>query len=458
MSIFGQAQESADGVDDNADATAVQPEDETTTAAVTDTEAEGQAVAQESADLDQLEDEQDEVEEAGEIIEQESEGLTPSAARLLHITMKNIVGKSHANKVIATENYQSGRSAQREAKNIALEGIKETLKAFWDAIKKQLKKFYGKVKGFFVKAFSAARKLSDRAKKLQDKANGTTGTIEEKSFSFGQTKAISVDGKYNDPATVTGGLKEVRSIIEKILKVAKSDEYERIVDEAAGLIEATIKDGKAGNSVIPSGVNVLSKLAEAGGKGFTTKKVTETKLEEMYVPKDDKVSSVEMSNSLPGGKAVFVVLGGVASGSKAEVEEFTKAIRGTRTVLGNDKFNPRDVSEGDVKTLTTSQIDKVCDDVIEIAETSYTYEKAWEKRDKFQEKLEREVDTIIKDVNSDKDENGTVQRRARQYASSITGSVRRRTNFEAQFISYAVSTANAFLNYAERSLAQHKTK
>ena len=81
-------------------------------------------------------------------------------------------------------------------------------------------------------------------------------------------------------------------------------------------------------------------------------------------------------------------------------------------------------------------------------------------RDKFQSKLEREVDQIVKEVDQEDHDkvDSTVQRAVRQYAEAFTASVRRRTTFESQFISYALNTASAMLNYSERSLAQHKSK
>ena len=184
----------------------------------------------------------------------------------------------------------------------------------------------------------------------------------------------------------------------------------------------------------------------------------EPKLAEMFSGGKDSKDSVQMSQSLPGGKAIFKV---VAKGDgEITIDSLTKRVKNSRLILGNDKYNPRDVSEGDVKTLTTSQIDKVCDDVIEIAETSYTYEKAWEKRDKFQAKLEREIDAIVKDVNSDNEDknDSRADRIVRDYATAFTTSVRRRTTFESQFISYALNVGSAMLNYSERSLAQHKAK
>ena len=188
----------------------------------------------------------------------------------------------------------------------------------------------------------------------------------------------------------------------------------------------------------------------------------ETKLSEMYAGGKDSTDKVTQSISLPGGKAIFAILPDLhaTTGGADGVEDWTKRIKNTRLVLGSDKYNPRDVSEGDVKTLTTSQIDKVCDDIIEIAESCYTYEKAWERRDKFQAKLEREIDSVVKDANSDNDDeaNSRHQRIVRNYATAFTSAVRRRTTFESQFISYALNVGSAMLNYSERSLAQHKAK
>ncbi len=462
MSYFANAMEDADTEQTDAPVEAP-PEDESATAGVTETEAAATDVAQESADADAIGDEQEQLEEVGEAVEQESAGLSPEAARYLNLSLKRIVGASHANKIVATENYSSGRAAQEEAKRIALEGIKDTLKAFWQAIKTQLKKFYAKVKTFFVKMFSGAKKLADRAKKIQQKANDTVGTIEDKSFSFGQTKAIAVDGKYSEAGSLTSGLNEVRKWIEKNITVQKAEKYESVIDKAQSQIESAIKAvAKKGNIDAAKVDKITTQLDQAGlidiaplGAGKI-----EPKLAEMFGGGKNGADTIAISKSLPGGKAIVSIKASetAASAQGAEIEAIIKSVKNSRLVLSNDKYNPREVSEGDVKTLTTSQIDKVCDDVIEIAESAYTYEKAWERRDNFQAKLEREIESVIKEVDSNDDTDSRAQRITRSFAESFTASVRRRTTFESQFISYALTTGNAFLNYAERSLAQHKSK
>lgn len=468
MSAFAMAHESAD-TETTPAATASVPEDQSATAEISGVADAAQAVAQESADMDQLGQEQEELGEVQEVIEQESAGLTQEAARYLKIALNRIVGKRASQKIIALENYSSGRSAQESAKRFALESIGDTLKSFWAAIKAQLKKFYTKVKIFFVKMFSGAKKLKDRAEQLQRTANDTTGTIEEKTFSFGSTKAIAVDGKYNDASTVLDGLKNVRNALTMSIEVKKADQYESIIDKAQSLIETEVKkiiqDIKSNRSKFDADAHgitgagaILSEIKKANpGAVLPGVKIPEDKLAKLYGSGTDEVY---MSHPLPGGKAVFSVVPGDPGDVKGieSLAAVSKYVKNDRCVIGADRITPRDVTEGDVKTLTTSQIDKVCDGVIDIAEAAYIYEKAWDRRDKFQAKLEREVDMIIKEIDQESDIDSRVQRIVRGYAESFTAAVRRRTTYESQIISYSLTTANAFLDYAERSLKQYKAK
>lgn len=458
MSTFARlAHEAADNQDDEQ---TVAPEAESATTEIADAQAEAGEVAQEDADNEALIGEQEELEQAEEIVEeaQEGHGLSPDAARFLQNTMSRIIGKRAAARAVAQENFEGGRSAQREATRNALESIRETLKQFWEAIKKALKKFYAKVKTYLVKAFSGAKKLKERAERLQEKASNTVGTIEDKTFSFGQCKAIATDGKYADINSVTGGLTAVETFMKGLVKVEKADKFDSVLDEAVTLAESAIKAAKTSSGAsVTGGDAVVTKLkAIQGGSDLSFSDDVEDKLGKMYTSEDASITA-KMSAKMPGGKAVFsITVAGAVDTSTPK--EFAKAIKNTRLVLGNDKYTPRDISDGDVKTLSTSQIDKVCDSVIEIAETAYTYQKAWERRDKFQAKLERDIDSIVKDVNSDKEEDNRLQSDVRKFADALPAAVRRRTSFESQFISYALTTGSAFLNYAERSLAQYKAK
>ena len=465
MSAFQFAIESADNAEFNEAPLANGEETHTVANAI----AEAQDLAQEAADEDQvadkLEDEQEQAEDLAEEVEDtvaQEGALDATSARLLKVALSNIVGKAHAKKTLpATESYSGGRQAGREATRIALEGIKDTLKQFWEAIKAQFKKVYQKVKDWMIKTFSAAKKLQARAEALQNKANSTVGSIEDKSFSFSQTKAIAVEGKYNEPGKLTSSLNTLQEVIKGTITEMKKDTVDAKIDDAVNAIKASFTGSGKNRSLNTQTINALQDAVKGTVKGATAAATNATIVGDKtkYDAQFGDANEVTVTGvfGLPGGRAIIVVEPKIAA---ADLKTAIKVLKGAKLVMASDRYNPRDVTEGDVKTLTTSQIDKVCDDVIEIAEIAYTYEKAWERRDKFQSKLEREVDQIVKEVDQEDHDkvDSTVQRAVRQYAEAFTASVRRRTTFESQFISYALNTASAMLNYSERSLAQHKSK
>ena len=417
--------------------------------------------ADEDAAAEQLDNEAGQAEEVAEAVEEEvaqERALDPTAAKLLKLAFKNIVGAKHASNTLpATESFNGSRSEARESTRIALEGIKETLKAFWEAIKRQFQKAYDAVKSWIVKTFSAAKKLKERAEKIQSKANDTVGTIEDKTFSFAATKAIAVDGKFNDAGAVTSGLSEVKDLVKSTISELKKGKIDDEVEKVVKKVEASFTGSGATRSVSASELAGAVKAvadAAAAGSSVPTSVGDVKKFTEQYG--DASEITVTAKVGLPGGRAVIAVQSKTISSQ--DIEGVTKVLKGSRIILGNDKFTPREVSEGDVKTLTTSQIDKVCDNVIEIAETIYTHEQQWKNRDSMISKIVKDTDQMVKDFNQEDDAKDNEQRHFRNYVSAQVAFLRRAMNFEANVCSYGLTTSNAFLNYAERSLAQHKAK
>ena len=478
MSIFAKlALEGADGsIDDEVNGPS--ETDQSTSNAISETNAEYQEAAKEEDNAQDLDEAHANLENltgtVKDSIETESV-LDPTAARLMHLMYKSIVGEKHAKRTLpAVESWNSSRSEAREANRVALEGMKETLKAFWQAIKAQFRKVYSSIKSFFVKTFSAAKKLAARAKKLQEKANNTNGTIEEKSFSFSQTKTIAVNGKYSEANSLTKGLTDLAKIVESFFAETKKNKIEDTVETLTSGFEAGVgrKDSENGTielkdtATVDAFIATFTTVCDSAGASHT---VSNKDLYDLYAgDKFDSTAGATQNfvlksttlDTLPGGKAIYAVVSKETTKNGEDVSAVAKLIKSHKLLLGNDKKTPREVSEGDVKTLTSSQVDKMCDDVIEIGEAIYTFEKSWEARDKVIARVEKELDVVVKEVESADDvKNSNQQRHVREMSSALVGLLRRVTvSFPATLSNYALTTANAFLNYGERSLAQHKSK
>ena len=470
MSKFAQlAMESADtlGYDNNAPF-ANGEETHTVANEIAEVQDLAQEAADEEAGAEQLDSEAEKTGELAEAVEQDVAAesvLDPTAAKFMRLAFKNIVGKEHANRTLpATESWEGNRSAARESTRIALEGIKDTLKSFWEAIKAQFKKVYNKVKDWMVKTFSAAKKLAERAKKIQQKANNTVGTIEEKSFNFSQTKAIAVNGKYSEAKALTDGLSLLSGIVDKTIDEMKKESVDGKIDDLVQAITNAVgtKTGKT-RTVDNSKLEALKDAVSDAIKGATPgNNFSNVGNVDNYKKQFGDLNEVDVAAvvGLPGGKALIqVTVKTQASNIKDDdLKAAENYLKGNKLLVAADKYNPSEVSEGDVKTLTTSQIDKVCEDVIEIGEAIYSYEKSWASSDKYVERVQKEIDQMVKEFDQEDGADSTMQRHFRGFANAGIGAVRRFANFKANLNSYALSTANAFLNYAERSLAQHKSK
>ena len=169
---------------------------------------------------------------------------------------------------------------------------------------------------------------------------------------------------------------------------------------------------------------------------------------------DSDSAKLIQTRRFPG--ATYVVISAPGTEQKATPVSF---IEDTWVKL----YTEKSAAEKDsikVRTFYPNQIVHLATELSKGLDSLGYFDKSWERRDKFQSKLEREVDQIVKEVDQEDHDkvDSTVQRAVRQYAEAFTASVRRRTTFESQFISYALNTASAMLNYSERSLAQHKSK
>lgn len=447
--------DSGDFADDQAPL-ATGDESETASAAIAEVAAEDGEVADAATEGDDLEEKAEQTEEVAQQVEvaAESNGLDPQASALLHLAFKNITGKSWADKKLPKHESFNGMKSERiEATQLALEGIKETLKQFWEAIKAQFKKFWAKIKTWYIKTFDASKKLSARAKKLQERAEGTAGTIENKTFSFGSAKAIAIDGKARDANAATGGLKALYEVVSSVLEVRKAEDYDNMVEKAAtsfkGIAEAD--ENSAGKEVASKVIEFYTKALNGPSAGT---KVTEADYIKLYG--DAKEVDVSRGAALPGDRCVVVVK---PTGGATTQLDGIRAIRTARVVMGNTKAKPRDIeATQDVQTLTTTQISKMCDDVVEISEKVFNFKKAWERRDGAQDKIIKEIDSAIKNVEGNKDVNGEVARNARSLANALVGTLRRQSAFESTLVSYSLQTCGVFLSYGERSLAQHKSK
>jgi hypothetical protein len=140
--------------------------------------AEGQAEVAEMADIADeavtaIEELADVAEVMSDSVEGDGEGLTEDAAEIAEVAVEAIcarLGYKPAKKLMPSLEAFGSTSSRVEATKYALEGIGDTMKKIWEAIKGFFNRIWEAIKGLWNRLFDASTKVAARAKKLEEKA------------------------------------------------------------------------------------------------------------------------------------------------------------------------------------------------------------------------------------------------------------------------------------------------
>lgn len=133
-------------------------------------------------EMERAEMEQEELEAAAETLESiqvslesaiaDDSGLTRREAQAYQTAYKAAIGTALPSPILSLESF-GGDSERLQATQMSLEGVGDTLKKLWEAIKRAVANAMRAVSDFFAKLFGGAKKLRERAeevlKKLEEK-------------------------------------------------------------------------------------------------------------------------------------------------------------------------------------------------------------------------------------------------------------------------------------------------
>lgn len=427
-------------------------ESETASAAIMEAQQEEAEIEADDRTADEIEDDQEATEDIAEgvRVSVESGGLDNQAAYFTKIALANTVGKYiDINTIVPSMEEWGGSSSQMSSTNLTLEAVTESLKAFWETVKKQFNKIWVKLVDWLKSIFGAAPRLKSRAQKLQKRADETTGSPKEKSFELSGAKAISVGGKVTK-ASALAAWAGISKDLKSELDGESAKETERAGKEAAKGIEGLDGTNTAKAAAALKGTyGCLQKVADEIVKDKGASKLGDKEARRFASGDAD----VYLTKELIGGKAYVVV---IPTNSGEFGAEAAGNLRLFRLDIVDHKAKASEAKVGKVETLSPGEVAKLCEDVIHVCEVVSGYEKIWPQRDAAKKSLESALDSVVKKVDGRDKLSATDQRMIRSVATNTVGFLRKSARFDSQCISFALSTASAMLTYGERSLSQYK--
>ncbi len=429
-------------------------EGESVAAAVAEVTEEEAGIAEDERAMDGLVEDEETLSEVQEVVEDdapkmEHTGLTPVGARLAKIVLARVVGKRHADKTLPKMEHFNSRSDARDATSFVQEGVADALKSFWEALKAQFKKVWAKVKTWYIKTFSAAKSLHDRAKTIRDRAESSSATIDKKSFQFGQVKQLAVGGRLKTAEEFGRALDNLAQLVEESSNIDTDAAVDALGDSLDKLVARSDGDAIGGlkRVVGPQLIAALRSLKE--GTGLADAKVLAS-----LGGGDNGDARVAASEVLPGDR-VFVVI------TSKETTDLTKTLRMTRMDFVNTKNKPKEIGgDAEAVTLNPSQIAKFCDVIATSAGNIADYEAKWQKTDRSQEKVLKAIDDLVRDgaqnIKDDENADSKKERELRTVASAATNFIKRMGGMSAKISGFAMPVYAATLNWCEGSMRNYK--
>lgn len=407
---------------------------------VADSTAEGEAREQA---IDEAEDTVEELEAdlADAEVAQESGGLSKDAAAILQRNVANKLNRIGlaAPHAVAVESFGSA-SSRASSTRLAMEGIKDGIRRAWEAIIAAIKKSIQWLKDHFNKVFGSYEALVKRAKAVAQRAENTTGSIEERAFENDGLYARLMTGAKTVAVTdLTGTFKTVTETV-----LGKMDDFVTKAESAVEKVSALDKETMAVPADVTSLLNDSLSLL-----GSSAKDVSDDE-KKKYVPDAEKAHyTVQAVSNLPGNKHV-VVVAGAANDAAARPALFKVKLEAQLT-------KNADVSGKKLNTLTVDQITSVAEMIENLAGEFVQSRKKFDQIADAKAKLVKQAERVSKLEYTSEDENAAAAKSSGKEVQKTIMSINRLLgDFPAQYAAYFVTTAKSALDYCELSLRNYK--
>lgn len=400
-------------------------------------------------EISQTETQNDNIDNALELVDEISksagglvqEGFNSVNTRILKVVLEDLVGIN----ILPNYGVKMEDGMNPTQTKLVFESTKQMVREFWLALKNSFNAIWAQLKSWYITVSSASEALVKKANTIKSKSERIGSEPSERRFEFKQYASIQVNGKVNSPL-LRNGLKTVRAVLDQSLNVRTTNEIENFIESAENALENFIKNSSA-NNPDSSWVNRFSDLYRPS-VGVPTHPLKDPKIAEQVVF-DDKNAEYNVTDVMPGD--TMIVYSKVLGESTLQMSEKIGLIS-ARLVKTEKKENPTAVP---VEVLHPAQISDICDTVIELNEQITFYEKAWQRRDKFMNKVLSSLDKSIEKIDNEEVAEGH-DKVYKKTTRAILSAIKRSNTFNASLINYVVKTSAGALAYCEASISFYK--
>lgn len=347
---------------------------------------------------------------------------------------------------IAVENF-NGASSNKQATQVSMEGVGDSLAKLWEWIKEKYKQFTGWIKKHYLKWFGDYENLKKRADAMKEKAKDIKGTMSEQEIENTTLASnFTVGGSVADVNGIRGGLKASLGAMTALAEVTSRTKnvntiLEEVASSAGDWADVSDKGNKlatAMGAVADSSVALVPGTGDAGKYNLSGENI--------------KVSGV-----LPGEYAIIVSPYGTSTKPLDVVIDMT--VKFSKLSLKNAASDVR------LKTLKQNEIMDICNSVIEAADAGVRSRKLMEDAVKDAERTEKALNNFSKTAlaaNDDRDADAEKKAKSASFHNKLPKAVliwaSLPMNLSKDVLAYGLKLGKASLDYCQASMGQYKVE
>jgi hypothetical protein len=391
-----------------------------------------------------------------EMIEDDIEnngGVSTESAKYLNFILNRAGLEGIIN--VSVEDF-ADNTRRLNATRVSLEGIKETLRNWWENLLNWFKKMREKLKKWWIKNFSAAAALKSRATNLQERAKKiTTSNAKEKKLTFNRLQStLFVNGKFPG-AQLPAELKKLSDVGQTLF----NDWQQEGIKSAEKILDVVSTAQLDAAGIAKFATDLQSAIqTEVTFKPAGFNNVTGTDVPDDYAKNNDARYNVSRTAELPGQKAIYLKqLGNNANqgGGGEGLAKLQSSVDWLSTrvfKLDNVVKKPKEDGDTQIDTLTPTSIIEICGEI----ETFSTIIENYQRNFKAQETANDNIDKFKKIADQVPDDNERDVVQAQNLLKKIPNPLRDMINEPVtQFAGHFMRVANTALQVCERSLAQY---
>lgn len=362
---------------------------------------------------------------------------------------------------VSVENFNDPSRRLRET-TVSLEGLKETLRNWWENFIAWWGKQREKLKKWWIKTFSNAAGIQKRAESIVQRAqNVTKGQPKEKKLSFTRLQStLFLNNAMPEPAALLTALKGMTGIGEEVFGTWQK----KGIEDAEALLDVVSSANLDTDAGVKSFADALvTKISSINFRpsGFNNIGPNDSNLPEEFTSgKVQGNRTVSRTAEMPGGKAIYLIQmngqmnnGGTATDSVDKLTNAVAWLSTRRFILSSFNSKNKEDSEIQINTWSPTQIVDLCNEVQTMARLIEQYQQNFKAQEKANENIDKFKKAGETNVQGDAE---ALAAKAQNQLKRMPTPLREMINEPAsRYGAHFMTVMNTILSVSERSLSQY---